>query len=167
MLVFPRKNTRIHKKKVEIHELFVSAPFLVWFAGGFVCRVTPDFWLVTKVSTEFWGGGGGARACLLRTGFFSCSECPMYCWAQCFGVSFNQPEIFQTEMFSWTSARHVRATCLFFQDLEGLRVSFWPDVRRDVRPQTYSLRPPNLRCFNAKRLWPQGCGDGRDHLGPS
>ena len=33
MLVFPRKNTRTHKKG-EVHELFVSALSLVWFAGA-------------------------------------------------------------------------------------------------------------------------------------
>ena len=34
MLVFLRKNTRIHKKMGEIHELSVLALFLVWFAGA-------------------------------------------------------------------------------------------------------------------------------------
>ena len=34
MLVFLRKNTRIHTKMGEIHELFVLAPSLVWFAGA-------------------------------------------------------------------------------------------------------------------------------------
>ena len=31
---FPKENTRIHTKKGEIHELFVLALFLVWFAGA-------------------------------------------------------------------------------------------------------------------------------------
>ena len=38
---FPRKNTRIHTKMGEIHELFVLALFLVWFAGA-----TPDFFRI-------------------------------------------------------------------------------------------------------------------------
>ena len=38
---FPRKSTRIHKKG-EIHELFVLALSLVWFAGA-----TPDSALYT------------------------------------------------------------------------------------------------------------------------
>ena len=36
----------------------------------------------------------------------------------------NQPEVFQTEVFSWTSARYGHAKCLFFQDLEGLTEVF-------------------------------------------
>ena len=36
----------------------------------------------------------------------------------------NQPEVFQTEVFSWTSARHVRAKMLVFQDLEDLTEVF-------------------------------------------
>ena len=36
----------------------------------------------------------------------------------------NQPEVFQTEVFSWTSARHVRSKMLVFQDLEGLTEVF-------------------------------------------
>ena len=38
MLVFLRTNTTIHKKMGEIHELFVLALALVWFAGA-----TPDW----------------------------------------------------------------------------------------------------------------------------
>ena len=68
----------------EIHELFVLALFLVWFAGA-----TPDF---------------------------------------------------QTEVFSWTSARVVRPKMLvFFPAFGGPDRSFWPDVRRDIRPKTSSL----------------------------
>ena len=37
-LFFLRKNTRIHKRRAKIHELFVLALSLVWFAGA-----TPDF----------------------------------------------------------------------------------------------------------------------------
>ena len=36
----------------------------------------------------------------------------------------NQPEVFQTEVFSWTSARDVRSKMLVFQDLEGLTEVF-------------------------------------------
>ena len=52
------------------------------------------------------------------------------------GGTKNQPEVFQTEVFSWTSARHVRAEMLVFPGLGGPDRSFWPDVRRDVRPKT-------------------------------
>ena len=48
----------------------------------------------------------------------------------------NQPEVFQTEVFSWTSARDVRAKMLVFPGFGGPDRSFWPDVRRDVRPKT-------------------------------
>ena len=42
MLVYPRKNTRIHTKMGKIHELFVLALFLVWFAGAIPdIRVAP------------------------------------------------------------------------------------------------------------------------------
>ena len=48
----------------------------------------------------------------------------------------NQPKVFQTEVFSWTSARHVRAKMFVFAGFGGPDRSFWPDVRRDVRPKT-------------------------------
>ena len=51
----------------------------------------------------------------------------------------NQPEVFQTEVFSWTSARDVRAKMLVFPGFGGPERSFWPDVRRDIRPKTSSL----------------------------
>ena len=36
----------------------------------------------------------------------------------------DEPKLFQTEDFSWTSARHVRPTMLVFQELEGLTEAF-------------------------------------------
>ena len=48
VLVFLRKNTRIHKKG-EIHELFVLALSLVWFAGA-----TPDFGEFGKGELIVW-----------------------------------------------------------------------------------------------------------------
>ena len=47
----------------------------------------------------------------------------------------NQPEVFQTEVFSWTSARRVRAKMLVFPGSGWPDRSFWPDVRRDVQPK--------------------------------
>ena len=49
------------------------------------------------------------------------------------------PKFFRPKFFSWTSARHVRAKMLGFPGLGGPDRSFWPDVRRDVRPKTSSL----------------------------
>ena len=51
----------------------------------------------------------------------------------------NQPEVFQTEVFSWTSAWDVRSETLVFPGFGGPDRSFWRDVRRDVRPKTSSL----------------------------
>ena len=51
----------------------------------------------------------------------------------------NRPEVFQTEVFSWTSARDVRRKMLVFPAFGGPDRSFWPDVRRDIRPKTSSL----------------------------
>ena len=57
------------------------------------------------------------------------NRCP---YRRCLGTK-NQPEVFQTEVFSWTSARHVRAKMLVFPGFGRPDQSFWPDVRRDVR----------------------------------
>ena len=46
---------------------------------------------------------------------------------------------FQTEVLSWTSARHVHAQMVVFPGFEGPDRSFWWNVRRDVRPKTSSL----------------------------
>ena len=52
----------------------------------------------------------------------------------------NQPEIFQTEVFSWTSAGHVRSKMLvFFSGFGGPDRSFWSCFHRDIRPKTCSL----------------------------
>ena len=51
----------------------------------------------------------------------------------------NQPEALQTEVSSWTSAQHVRAKRLVLPGCGGPDRSFWLDVRRDVRPKTFSL----------------------------
>ena len=52
----------------------------------------------------------------------------------------SQPEVFQTEVFSWTSAWDVRSEMLvFFPGFGGPDRSFWREVRRDVRPKTSSL----------------------------
>ena len=51
----------------------------------------------------------------------------------------NQPEVFQTEVFPWTSAQGVRSKMLVFTGFRGPDRSFWPDVRRDIRPRTSSL----------------------------
>ena len=46
---------------------------------------------------------------------------------------------FQTEVFSWTSARDVGAKMLIFPGFGGPDRSFWPDVRRDIRPKKLPL----------------------------
>ena len=51
----------------------------------------------------------------------------------------NQPEVFLTEVFSWTSARDVHPKMLVFPGFGGPDRSFWPDVRRDIRAKTSSL----------------------------
>ena len=50
------------------------------------------------------------------------------------------PKFFRPKLFLWTSVRHVRAkTLVFFSRILRPFRSFWPDVRRDVRPTTSSL----------------------------
>ena len=46
---------------------------------------------------------------------------------------------FQTEVFSWMSARDVCSRMLVFPGFGGPDRSFWPDVRRDIRPKTSFL----------------------------
>ena len=46
---------------------------------------------------------------------------------------------FQPEVFSWTSARVVRPKMRVFPAFGGPDRSFWPDVRRDIRPKNSSL----------------------------
>ena len=51
----------------------------------------------------------------------------------------NQPEVFQTEVFSWTSGGDVRSKMLVFPGFGVPDRSFWPDVRRDIRLKASSL----------------------------
>ena len=48
--------------------------------------------------------------------------------------SFSDPEV-----FSWTSTRDVRSKMPVFPGFGGPDRSFWPDVRKDIRPKTSSL----------------------------
>ena len=67
VLVFPRKRkTPEFTKKGEIHALFVSAPFLVWFAGA-----TPDF-SIREVSNGVGADGVGVKFPMV---FANCSLC--------------------------------------------------------------------------------------------
>ena len=63
MRVFLRKNTRIHTKMGEIHELFILALSLVWFAGA-----TPE----RPIRSE---GSPLVFYCLSSGGVFANSPC--------------------------------------------------------------------------------------------
>ena len=66
VLVFPRRNTRKFTKKGEIHELFVSALCLLWFAGATPenrpedkkHRVLPRLWLSWFFRSRWTGSLG-------------------------------------------------------------------------------------------------------------
>ena len=85
------------------------------------------------------------RASFLSSGFSQ--QCAN--WVRCkkraqkkgplLGTDKNQPEVFQTEVFAWTSAWDVRSEMLVFPGFGGPDRSSWRDVRRDVRPKTSSL----------------------------
>ena len=71
-LFSPRKNTRIHTKMGKIHELFILALCLVWFAGASRC-----FSSLAKMSTtNCWRSIAGAGDCDPRRHFQESSEGP-------------------------------------------------------------------------------------------
>ena len=49
------------------------------------------------------------------------------------------PKFSRPKFFSRTSARHVCAKMLVFPGFGGPDRSFWPDVRREVRPENFGL----------------------------
>ena len=71
---------------------------------------------------------------------FHALEREIICWVS--GPSWgtkNQPEVLQTEVFSWTSAWDVRVKMLVLPGFGGPDRSVWPNVRKEIRPETSSF----------------------------
>ena len=76
--------------------------------------------------------------------------------------NYREPEVFQTEVFSWTSARDVGAKMLIFPGFGGPDRSFWPDVRRDILPlwaefSFLKLIPTELKSVTVTVVTKKGC----------
>ena len=100
--------------------------FTVWgpgggAAGGSKLGSIHNLFIAVFFGWPFFGGGGGPLGMFtVVSGFGGPLGVQNWGWGACFRERKINPMFFRPKFFSWTSARHVRAKMLVFQDLEGL-----------------------------------------------